>query len=305
MFRGLKKLKKVRIGDSVTNIGANAFADCPALYDVYFTTPAAGHSALSIGDSAFVTTGDHLTFHGDIVEGYAPFVYAMDSDHVLRDPDRPSFPGVNICYQSLWDSEQGTRLTVMPDQNTGEVTLLDYPKFKDLENIAGDDELQDYCADMEDYYYYTVYNTDSEAIETMRREYAIIHDAWRMGEASVTLPGGEPILYKDMEEAMDGRYGPWINPAYCDGGWKTYLSGGGETAKASAADFLFKPLIVEAATDPIPYFDAHPYNFMDNYQNYLTLDTATYNALQEYQKVPQKVWDFIHGTQDKIGRAHV
>ena len=298
VFRGLKKLKKVRIGDSVTNIGANAFADCPALYDVYFTTPAAGHSALSIGDSAFVTTGDHLTFHGDIVEGYAPFVYAMDSDHVLRDPDRPSFPGVNICYQSLWDSEQGTRLTVMPDQNTDEVTLLDYPKFKDLENIAGDDELQDYCADMEEYYYYTVYNTDSEAVETMRREYAIIHDTWRMADPSVTLPSGETIALADMEDAMELRYGPWINPTYCDEGWKTYLSNGGETAKASAVDFLFKPMIVEAATDPIPYFDKYPYNFMDNYQNYLTMDTAAYNALPEYKKVPQKVWDFINGTQD-------
>ena len=298
VFRDLKKLRKVRIGDSVTRIGADAFAGCSALYDVYFTTPSAGHSALSIGDGAFVTTGDHLTFHGDIVEGYAPFAYAMDPNHVLRDPDRPSFPGVNICYQSLWDSEQGTHLTVMPDQNTGEVTLLDYPKFKDLENFAVDDELQDFCADMEEYYYYTVYNTDTSEINTMRQEYAIIHDAWRMGEDSVTLPSGETIAYSDMEDAKEMRYGPWINPAYCDEGWKTYLSSGSETAKVSVVDSLFKPIIVEAATDPIPYFDAYPYNFMDNYQNYLTMDSAAYNALPEYKTVPQKVWNFIHGTQD-------
>ena len=302
VFRDLPKLKKVRIGDSVTSIGANAFAGCSSLYDVYFTTPSAGHSALKIGDSAFVTTGDHLTFHGDIVEGYAPYEWATDIANVLRDKDKPNQPAVNVCYQSLWDSEQGAHLTVMPDKNTGEVTLLDYPKFKDLENIAGDDELQDYCADMEEYYYYTVYNTDSSEINAMRQEYAEIHNAWRMGDASVTLSSGETIAYADMDDAMDLRYGPWINPSYCDGGWKTYLSGGSEseteTAEASVTDFLFKPLVVEAATDPIPYFEAHPYDFMDNYQNYLTMDTAAYNALPEYKQVPQKVWDFIHATQD-------
>lgn len=85
VFRDLKKLKKVRIGDSVTSIGANAFAGCSSLYDVYFTKPAAGHSALKIGTDAFVTTGDHLTFHGDIVKGYAPFEWATDQNNVLRD----------------------------------------------------------------------------------------------------------------------------------------------------------------------------------------------------------------------------
>ena len=300
VFRDLKNLKKVRIGDSVTNIGANAFAGCSKLYDVYFTKPAGGYEALkreNIGENAFVTTGDHLTFHGDIVEGYGPFELATDKDNLLRDPDRPTFPGVNICYQSLWDSEQGTHLTVMPDQKTGEVTLLDYPKLQDLENLTRDDELQDFCRDMEEYYYYTVYNTDSEAVNTMRREYAIIHNAWRMVEPSVTLPGGETIVADDMEDAMEMRYGPWINPAYCDGGWKTYLSDGGETAQASIGDFLFKPLIAEAATDPKPYFEAHPYNFMDNYNNYLD-PTIDYDALPEYKQVPQKVWNFIHGTQD-------
>lgn len=300
VFRDLENLKKVRIGDSVTSIGANAFAGCSKLYDVYFTKPADGYEALKredIGENAFVTTGDHLTFHGDIVEGYGPFELAKDKDNLLRDPDRPNFPGVNICYQSLWDSEQGTHLTVMPDQKTGEVTLLDYPKLQDLENLTRDDELQDFCRDMEEYYYYTVYNTDSEAVNTMRREYAIIHNAWRMAEASVTLPGGETIAYADMDEALELRYGPWINPAYCDGGWKTYLSDEGETAQASIGDFLFEPLIVEAATDPEPYFKNHPYNFMDNYNNYLD-PTVDYDALPEYKQVPQKVWDFIHGTQD-------
>lgn len=303
VFRDLKKLKKVRIGDSVTSIGANAFAGCSSLYDVYFTKPTEGYTALKIGDSAFVTTGDHLTFHGDIVEGYAPFELATDKDNVLRDPDRPNYPPVNICYQSLWDSEQGAHLTVMPDKDTGDVTLLDYPKFKDLENFTRDDELQDYCADMEEYYYYTVYNTDSSEVNDMRTQYAIIFDAWRLGSqgpASVTI-GDQVILKSEYEKEMEKRYGPWINPVYCDGAWKDYLLTGNNedgTAKGAVMDFLFEPLIVEAATDPTPYFDKYPYNFMDNYENWLTMDTASYGALPEYKQVSEKVWNFIHGTQD-------
>jgi len=301
VFRDLPKLKKVRIGDSVTSIGANAFAGCSQLYDVYFTKPAAGHAALNIGAGAFVTTGDHLTFHGDIVEGYAPFELAMDPGNVLKDPDRPNLPGVNICYQSLWDSQEGAHLTVLPDKSTGEVTLLDYPKFKDLENLDTDDELQDFCRDMEDYYYYTVYNTDSEEINRMRQEYADIFLAQRSGKGSVTLQSGVTILEADFDAELDKRYGPWINPVYCSGAWIDYCSGQGGTAKNTVADFLFEPMIVEARDNPIPYFSkegGHPYNFMENYQNWLTMDPATYSSLQEYQQVPEKVWNFIHATQD-------
>lgn len=298
VFRDLENLQRVRIGDSVTSIGANAFAGCSQLYDVYFTKPAAGHSALKIGTDAFVTTGDHLTFHGDIVKGYAPFDLAMTPGNVLRDPDRPSLPAVNICYQSLWDSEQGAHLTVLPDKATGEVTLLDYPKFKDLENFATDDELQDFCREMEDYYYYTVYNTDSEEINRMRQEYADIFDAQRTGKGSVTLPGGATIVAEDFAVELDKRYGPWINPIYCGGAWVDYKSGQSGTAKNTVADFLFAPMVVEAADNPTPYFEAHPYDFMKNYENYLTMDPATYRALAEYQQVPEKVWNFIHATQD-------
>ena len=299
VFRDLERLTKVRIGDSVTKIGANAFAGCSALYDVYFTKPSAGYTALEIGANAFVTTGDHLTFHGDIVEGYAPFELAMDKDNVLRDPDHPNYPPVNICYQSLWDSDQGAHLTVMPDSSTGEVTLLDYPKFADLEKFATDDELQDYCADMEEYYYYTVYNNDSTEINTMRTEYAYIFDAYRKGDPTATLPGGTVV--SATKEELEKRYGPWINPVYCAGAWVDYMSAGddsGSTAMGAVMDFLFRPLIVEAVTNPTPYFEEYPYNFMENYENYLTMDTASYNALREYQQVPQKVWDFINATQD-------
>ncbi|MDE6212378.1 MAG: leucine-rich repeat protein, partial [Lachnospiraceae bacterium] len=308
VFRDLPKLKKVRIGDSVTSIGANAFAGCSILEDVYFTKPAAGYAALKIGTDAFVTKGSKLTFHGDIVEGYAPFEWATDMSNLLRDPDKPNLPPVNVCYQSLWDSEQGAHLTVMPDQKTGEVTLLDYPKFKDLENIDRDVELQDFCADMEEYYYYTIYDADNGNNNEMRQEFADIFDAYRTGKSEVTLADGEIIRgYENMEAAMNERYGPWINPVYCSGAWLDYRSqsGGADTSRGNIVDSLFAPMVVEAAYsayddgdgNPIPYFEKYPYNFMDNYQSWLK-DPDSYNRLNDYQQVPQKVWDFINATQD-------
>lgn len=48
-FRDLPILSKVRIGDSVTNIGREAFAGCKYLYDVYFTKPANGYDSLGDG----------------------------------------------------------------------------------------------------------------------------------------------------------------------------------------------------------------------------------------------------------------
>lgn len=308
VFRDLEKLKKVRIGDSVTKIGANAFAGCSNLVDVYFTKPAAGYEAMpieNIGNGAFVTTGEKLTFHGGIKEGYGPFVLAMNKDNLLRDPDRPNEPAVNICYQSLWDSDEGAHLTVLPDQATGEVTLLDYPKMKDLEDISSDIELQDYCHDMENYYYYTVYGSggNNNNVSVLCTEYAFIWDVYRQGKIgeTVILPDGSAV--PATEEELEKRYGPWINPIYCAGAWKDYLYGSESQDSASEgfiADFLFKPIVAEAATDPTPYFakGAHPYNFMDNYENYLTMDTAAYQALPDYMQVQPKEWKFIQATRD-------
>ncbi len=314
VFKDLPRLEKVRIGDSVASIGANAFAGCKNLENVYFTKPTAGYEAFEIGENAFVTTGNKLTFHGDIVVGYAPFEWATDPANVLRDQDSANLPPVNVCYQSLWDSETGTHLTVMPDKDTGEVTLLDYPKFKDLDKdtLRMDDELADFCTDMEEYYYYTVYNNNNDAyINEMRTEYAYIFEAWRQNTdenirvESVTLPDGEVINAGERNAgyvaAMDLRDGPWINPVYCSGSWKDYLttSGGTDTDTAGGliSDFLFEPLVAEAAVDPEPYFDRHPYNFMENYE--LEQDPEVDPAsLQEYQRVPEKAWGFINATRD-------
>ena len=309
-FRDLPILEKVRIGDSVTYIGRNAFAGCKKLYDVFFTKPSAGYESLVMDDSAFVTTGSQLTFHGDIAEDYAPFEWATDMSHVLKDQDNVNVPAINVCYQSLWDSEVGTHLTVMCDKN-GVVTLLDYPKFSDLDVKNRDDldeELLDYCKDMENYYYYTVYDS-GDAVEQMRREYAKIWEAKQTpGKDQVVLDDGTVIQRgsDDYNQALELRYGPWINPNYCEPGfWRSYLSSGTdtETAKTDLIDLLFEPIIAEAAANPIPYFKANPYNFMDNYKSYL--NDPEYESFPDYKKVPDKVWTFINATQEVVVPAGV
>lgn len=305
-FKDLPNLRKVRLGDSVTSIGREAFAGCKYLYDVYFTKPAGGYEVMDMDDTAFVTTGSQLTFHGDIVEGYAPFEWATNMAHVLKDQDNVNAPSINVCYQSLWDSEYGTHLTVMCDKN-GVVTLLDYPKYSDLDvdNVNDlDEELRDYCKDMENYYYYTVYNS-GDGVEQMRREYAYIWNAVQENAAQVVLDSGMVIPSIDFTKELEQRFGPWINPDYCEPGfWKSYLPTGGDTAKAGLADLLFEPIVVQAAgKNPTPYFKSRPYNFMDNYKSYLT--DPEYENLPSYKKVPDKVWTFIYATQDIVVPAGV
>ncbi|MBD5475208.1 MAG: leucine-rich repeat protein [Lachnospiraceae bacterium] len=310
-FRDLPILEKVRIGDSVTYIGRDAFAGCKKLYDVFFTKPSAGYEALVMDDSAFVTTGSQLTFHGDIAEDYAPFEWATDMSHVLKDQDSVNVPAINVCYQSLWDSEVGTHLTVMCDKN-GVVTLLDYPKFSDLDvknRNDLDEELRDYCKDMENYYYYTVYDS-GDGVEQMRREYAYIWNAYQQDQDKVVLDDNVTVITKDeYQQELLQRYGPWINPNYCEPGfWRSYLptsdGTGTDTGKAYLIDLLFEPIVAEAASaNPIPYFKENPYNFMDNYKSYL--NDPEYESFPDYKKVPDKVWTFINATQEVVVPAGV
>lgn len=310
-FRDLPNLTRVWVGDSVTNIEDNAFAGCKLLRDVYFTTPSGGYNTLSIEESAFVTKGSKLTFHGDIVEGYAPFDWAMDDQHILAGQDGvPVY--VNVCYKSLWDSPNGTHLTVMRGKD-GNVTLLDYPKLGDLSsaNIQADYELRTFCSDMENYYYYTEYN--GPEVEDMRIQYAYIFDAKQRGLSSVDWNGdGVADLTfaneNDYNDELNKRYGPWINPAYCEPGyWKSYLDtpeSGETTAGARVLDFLLEPIVAEAAANPTPYFDgANRYDFMKNYESYL--NDPNYGDLPDYRQVPEKAWNYIKAVQEVIVPAGI
>ena len=126
-FKGYPALEYVQIGNSVKSIGANAFADCTKLTEVHFNTPKNGYSGFTIGVDAFATTGDSLIFYGDINSNYAPFTWAMEENNFM-DPVRK----IRVCYKS----NAPTKLTVMRDNVTGLVTLVDYPHYEQIdENV--------------------------------------------------------------------------------------------------------------------------------------------------------------------------
>lgn len=321
-FAGLPSLEKVRIGNSVNEIGARAFADCSKLENVYFNTPSAGYGSenFKMDETAFQTGGSRLTFHGDIVKGYAPFAYAMNMSHVLKDPGNHNVPDVNVCYMSRWNSENGTHLTVMVDRSSpGDVVLIDYPRLPDLSERAVllDEELKDYCEDMEQYYYNKVYDNDgymvtskNKTVGQLRNEYAVLLAAAVEGEGKVTLNG----TTVDLTDALfEERYGPWINERYCerdeDGHYNfvNWLENGssGETASSLGGlyDLLFEPMTVQAAGVSAgkwlkPYFESHPYNFMENY--YLEQENPSGLGLEEYQRVPAQAANFIAATNTII-----
>lgn len=138
VFQGAKALTTVVIGNSVNAIGANAFKDCISLTDVTFHTPAS-YSDFTIGADAFATGSTGLlTFHGDIVVGYAPFEWAMNKDNYMN-----AKTGRRVCYRS----GAPTNLTVLRDNSTDLVTLVDYPHYS---NIDADNA--DYCKEMHEYF---------------------------------------------------------------------------------------------------------------------------------------------------------
>lgn len=332
-FAGLPNLEKVRIGNSVAYIGERAFADCSNLLDVYFNTPKAGYGSDSfrMAETAFQTGGRQLTFHGDIVKGYAPFEYAMNPSHVLKNPNDKNDPEVNVCYQSLWNSEaEGTHLTVMVDRRNNDVVLLDYPKLPDLSEtgVLQDEELKDYCKDMERYYYDKVYDVDSNTVNSkgksvgeLRREYARLLEAALQNakEADLNGDGLRETAVSDAE--FEKRYGPWINERFLEtdeeghSNWANWL-GNSSTASVSDTtgirmalngvyDFFFEPMVVQAATSGVsinkwlkkPYFETYPYNFMKNYQ--LMQDNPSGIGLDDYQTVGSAK-KFIDGTETVI-----
>ena len=270
-----KKLEKVYIGNSVTSIGNNAFKNCSSLVDVTFNSPSGGHEAFTIGTDAFKTESGELTFHGDIVEGYAPFDWAMDPGNIIQAQDR-----IRVCYKSLSPSY----LTVMYNPVTDMVTLLDYPKYSQLsqilnENHGYDPNSGDYEKNMVANWYnmYQVSNYDS-----YRTNFAV---AWSEAQAET-----DADTRNEMCEALyaSDSYGPWINEAFCRE-WNKWVSGApggdtnsgssgtqnpdggeGDSAKNSLTDWLFEPIIVQAAEDtpasrdPLPYYTRNEYDIVSN-----------------------------------------
>ncbi len=124
-FANSPKLETVYIGDSINSIGQGAFQGCTELETVVFSTPKGGYSGFTIGPNAFATGSDELTFYGDIIEGYAPFDWAMDPANYMDQPNQK-----RVCYKS--GTPEYPNLTVMLNNDTNEVTLVDYPHYDEL-----------------------------------------------------------------------------------------------------------------------------------------------------------------------------
>ncbi|MGN0278218.1 MAG: leucine-rich repeat protein [Lachnospiraceae bacterium] len=240
VFKDWKKLQEVYIGNSVTTIGASAFEGCSNLIDVSFNTPTAGYDNFVIGKDAFKTGGDRLTFHGDIVEEYDPFEWAMDKNNFINEQD-----GIRVCYKSDV-GKNPTYLSVMYDANTDMVTLLDYPKIEDITKYFDDE----YNASMEAKYYEAYGGSE---YDEFRKRFA--------NEWNDTADSDVETLYDSL------NYGPWINEDFCSN-WQTYLASVDTEEKsmlAKAYDIFFEPLVVEAATSsPIAFYDKYPYKVLEN-----------------------------------------
>lgn len=277
VFKGWKKLQKVYIGNSVTTIGKSAFAGCESLIDVTFNSPKAGHTAFTIGADAFKTVGPELTFHGDIVEGYAPFEWAMAPDNIINETD-----GIRVCYKSLTP----TYLTVMYDANTKLVTLLDYPKYDQVSDVLNEAHSNEIAVghyasyeDMMEKKYYA--NYQGAEYDAYRKAFA---ETWQNAVNDTTdAEAAKKAAYASSE------YGPWVNAAFC-ADWQSILTASQseeeKTVLTALADMLFEPLVVEAADNPEPFFTTYPYDVIQNIEsgNIYRAPTEEERALVEATK---------------------
>ncbi|MCR4989520.1 MAG: leucine-rich repeat protein [Lachnospiraceae bacterium] len=232
VFKGLPNCEWVSIGNAVSSIGENAFADCNKLENVYFSTPLVGYDGFTIGKDAFKTGSGALTFHGDIAENYAPFTFATGKDTGKIDDN-----GKRVCYKT----NSPTFLTCMYDNKTDEVVLLDYPKYNELDtrNAKHNDQ-------MESFYYDSC--GSSPAYDNDRDTF---YDAWIRAHNGDTTAD---VVANSAESKDNAFYGPWLNSTSFDAYW---------TAHSSDPDYtgFTKPAA------PTDYFTKFPYSILDNFEN--------------------------------------
>ncbi len=294
VFAGWEKLQKVYIGDSVRNLGNNLFAGDRNLTDITFNTPESAVAEFTVGTDAFKTNGVELTFHGMINGQYQPYIWAMDAKEGEIDADS----GTRVCYKSL----APTSLTVMYDASTKKVTLLDYPKYEDVETILGESyatkkgvnwknwvkldgtkakSTADFYKDWMERDYYAKYS--GEQYDTKREAF---RTAWSGAASAEAVYGNYEV------------YGPWITPEFC----KYYTStgggagtGGGSTGDETAKgvfDWLFEPITAHAMSGaPDPYFETHHYSVFENYEGSIG------NVYGPYQTQTKDELDVINATK--------
>lgn len=143
-FSGNCNLKKVYIPSSIEKIESRAFEGCHQLEAVIFTQPE--NANLIIEDGAFDTqnlpfghkpacikpsldTTPFLSFVGSISYDSEPFRYAMDPNNNINVASQTAH--TYIYYYSGWP----TNLTVKYDYDTDKNTVIDYPRYEELNNL--------------------------------------------------------------------------------------------------------------------------------------------------------------------------
>ena len=189
-FRGNSNLKNVIIPAKITNIRANAFADCPNLENVFFDNP---WTLAPIGENAFKTNSTQLNFisgtpfkeHGNSIEDEA-FKYAMGNDNVFNNNLS------HITYYTGWPSN----LVVVND--SGKVTLVEYPTFAELsENTLNS---YYYKPEVAEGYKKAALSVGNEALgagdssEGTKEDKSAIKDAVE----NIVIPAGIDVIAKDL-----------------------------------------------------------------------------------------------------------
>ncbi|MBD5495638.1 MAG: leucine-rich repeat protein, partial [Lachnospiraceae bacterium] len=323
VFKGWPRLAKVSIGNSVTSIGNEAFADCNNLVDVTFNSPMNGdHQGFKIGTDAFKTGSTRLTFHGDIVKGYAPFEWATDPDNIIKQPE-----GIRVCYKSLTP----TYLTVMYNPNTELVTLLDYPKYNQVSKVlneAHENEFYDSNGNK-------IYKSYEDMME--QRSYADYSDSYYDGDRIAFANAWASATNKEDVYNSD-NYGPWVNADFCydknsENYWEKLVSNSGSggnsgtTSSSSSTttqpgdggdpdtdtdpdtdqgnalntltDWLFEPIVAYAAEgDPMPYY-SHPGNGYD------VVKYSEMSARKPWQTTTSEADALINATKEIVVPAGV
>ena len=125
-FAENEKLEYVEIGTTISNIGEGAFEDSTGLENIKFVVPEGDVVPnVAIGNNAFSTGGNKLTIEGLIDQNYGPFNWAMDPDSFM-DPVK----GVRVLYKS----PEPQNMSVILDNKNNMPTLVDYPRFEDLDS---------------------------------------------------------------------------------------------------------------------------------------------------------------------------
>lgn len=192
-FEKLTNLQWVEIGDSVEEIGDEAFAGCSSLENVVFSQTLTSTfyggpdenfaSTHKIGNNAFNTRSKHLTFHGAVNPAYGPYKLAMSADGKnMLSEDR------QICYKT----DLPLDLTIIRDGKTGEATLVDYPHYEDVDSDIADKFVE-------------VNINGNNSIELEDSEKAIV-----MQTINMRLPSGidnlDTVGYFDSAENKENEY---------------------------------------------------------------------------------------------------